>query len=801
MLKNYLKIAFRNLLRNKLFSVLNIMGLVIGMVACLLILQYVRFEMSYDTSFKNADNIFRISNDDYQEGRLAQRSSTSYINIGRMMINDFPEVQKQTSIRRFRASTMSYKQNSFKEKELYLVDPSFLDVFSLRLLKGDRAKALSQPLSIVVTQTMAKKYFGREDPMGKTVVFNGRRNFKVTGVVEDAPADSHFDYSCLISNHRLRKVYKERNFEWAWSNFHVYVLASPGTTAAQLEAKLPSINKKYLDPVDAEMVKFRARKLTDLHLLPGYDASLSSGNNANSIYLLLLIAIFILLIAWINYINLATARATDRAREVGIRKVIGAYRRQLIVQFLGESFLINLLAVLLTVFLVDFLSPLFVQFTGKAMQFNMWQSTEFWLIFGAIFILGVLLSGLYPAFVLSRFKPVTVLKGKIIRSPKGIALRKGLTLFQFAASFLLIGGTLAVYQQLSYMRSKDVGFKIDKTLIVEGPRILDSTFGTRIKAFINNTRQLSQVQSLTTSSCIPSQRFSANISGIKVKGQPGDGFLQNLAWVDAQYIPAYGLKLLAGRNFSAKNKNDFQKSVIINASAAKMLGFSPQDIVNKRLICDIEDDISDYKIVGVIDDYHQKSFKEAAAPLVLHYRPITREYFSIKLRTSDMPAAIAAVKGLYAKSYPKDTFEYYFLDVAYNAQYQADQRFGKMFALFSGLAIFVACMGLFGLASFTLLQRTKEVGIRKVLGASSQSLMLMLLRDFLKPVLLASLLALPIMYWGVTEWLKNFAYRMNINWVLFVLPLLVVGAIALLTVGFQTFKTTRNNPVDSLRYE
>jgi len=801
MLKNYLKIAFRNLLRNKLFSILNIMGLVIGMVACLLILQYVRFEMSYDTSFKNADNIFQISNEDYQDGRLAQTTATSYIDIGRVMINDFPEVQKQTIIRRFRKSTVSYKQNKFKEKELYLVDPSFLEVFSLRLLKGDPTKALSQPKSIVLSETMAKKYFGKEDPMGKTLIFDGRRNFKVTGVVEDAPANSHFDYSCLLSNHRIRKVYKERNYEWAWSNFHVYVLTKPGTTKAQLEAKLPNINKKYMDPADAETVKFRANKLTDIHLLTGSDSSLTPANNPNSIYLLLLIAVFILLIAWINYINLATARATDRAREVGIRKVIGAYRRQLIVQFLGESFLINFLAVLFTVFLVDFLSPLFVKLTGKAMHFDMWQSTEFWIIFGAIFILGVLLSGLYPAFVLSRFKPVTVLKGKIIRSPKGIALRKGLTLFQFAASFLLIGGTLAVYQQLSYMRSKDVGFNIDKTLIVEGPRVLDSTFGTRIKAFINNTRQLSQVQSLTTSSCIPSQKFSANISGIKVKGESGYGFLQNLAWVDAQYVPAYGLKLLAGRNFSDKNRNDYQKSVIINASSAKMLGFTPQEIVNKRLICDIEDDISDYKIIGVIDDYHQKSLKESTAPLVLHYRPITREYFSIKLRSSDMPEAVAAVKDLYTKSYPKDTFEYYFLDVAYNAQYKADQRFGEMFALFSGLAIFVACMGLFGLASFTLLQRTKEVGIRKVLGASSQSLMIMLLRDFLKPVLLASLLALPIMYWGITEWLKNFAYRMTIDWLLFVLPLLVVGAIALLTVGFQTFKTTRNNPVDSLRYE
>ncbi len=801
MLKNYLKIAFRNLLRNRLFSMLNIMGLVIGMCACLLILQYVRFEMSYDSFLKQADQVFRIDNEDYENGRLAQKSSTSYINMGKVMVNDFPEVQKQTTIRRLRISTVSYQQKRFKEKNLYVVDPSFLEVFSLPLLQGDPKTALSRPLSVVLTETMAQKYFGNENPMGKALEFNGRRNYKVTGVVKDAPANSHLDFSCLASNHRLRKIYKERNIEWGWSNFHVYVLTKPGTTAAQLEAKLPSINKKYLDPVDVEAVKFRAHKLTDIHLLTGYDEGLTPGNNSNSIYLLLLIAIFILLIAWINYINLATARATDRAREVGIRKVIGAYRRQLIIQFLGESFLINFLAVLFTVFLVDFLSPLFVQLTGKEIHFNLWQNPEFWLMFGIMFIMGVLLSGLYPAFVLSGFKPVTVLKGKIIRSPRGIVLRKGLTLFQFAASFLLIGGTLAVYQQLSYMRSKDVGFNMDKTLVVEGPRVVDSTFGTRIKAFVNKTRQLSQVKSLATSSCIPGQKFSANISGIKIKGQPGEGFLQSLAWIDAQYIPAYGLQLLAGRNFSSKNRGDVKKSVILNASAAKMLGYSDEDIINKKLICEMGSDVSLFNIIGVVKDFHHKSFKETTGPLVLHYSPIVREYFSVKLRTTDMPAAIAAIKGLYTKFYPKDTFEYSFLDVTYDAQYRADQRFGQMFALFSGLAIFVACMGLFGLASFTLLQRTKEVGIRKVLGASGQSLMVLLLRDFLKPVILAGLLALPVMYWGVTEWLQNFAYRMSIGWMLFVLPLLVVAGIALLTVGFQTLKTTRNNPIDSLRYE
>ena len=696
---------------------------------------------------------------------------------------------------------MADKQRKFKEKDVYAVDSTFFDVFDFHFIKGDPKTALKRPLSIVLTQTMARKYFGGGNPIGKTLLFNGRRNYKVTGVIKNPPANSQLSFSCLITNFRLRQMYKKRKFEWSWSNFHVYVVTKPNTSAAQLEAKFPPLYKKYLDPTDVGLVKFRAQKLTDIHLMPGFESSLTPSQNPNSIYLLLLIALFILLIAWINYVNLATARATDRAREVGIRKVVGAYRRQLVVQFLGESFMINLLAVLFTVFLVDFLSPLFEQFTGKAINFNMWQSAEFWGIFGIMFIVGVLLSGLYPAFVLSAFKPVTVLKGKIIRSPKGIALRKGLTLFQFAASFLLIGGTLAVYQQLSYMRSQDLGFNINKTLVVEGPRIIDSTFGTRIKTFVNKSRQLSHVQSLTTSSCIPGERFSAAITGIKIKGQAGAGFLQNIAWIDAQYIPGYEIKLLSGRNFSAKSKADYKKSVIINASSAKMLGYKPGDVINKKLICEIDEDVSEYNIVGVINDFHQKSFKEATEPLVFIYQPIVRENFSFKLHTAGVPAAIAAIKDLYTKFYPKDTFVHHFLDVTYDAQYNADQRFGEMFALFSGLAIFVACMGLFGLASFTLLQRTKEVGIRKVLGASGQSLMILLLRGFLRPVLWASVLALPLMYWGVSEWLKNFAYRMSISWLLFVIPLLLIGSIALLTVGFQTFKTTKNNPIDALRYE
>lgn len=800
MLKNYIKIALRNLLRNKLFSILNIAGLVIGMVACLLILQYVRFEMSYDTAFENSENIYRVHSSDYQNGKLVGKSAATFLTSGPTMKKDFPEVVNYTSIQRTRNAMLAYGEKRFKEKALYYVAPTFFEVFSFKLLKGNANTVLSKPGSIVLTEKNAKKYFGNQDPIGKSLELNGKKKFRVTGVVQNPPANTHLQFNFLLSNHRLLKDYRDKKLEWIWSNFHTYVVLNSGDKAKEIEARFPAYLKRYLPPEDLNSVKLHLQPIADIHL-NGFRSELTASGDKQATYLLLLIAVFILIIAWINYVNLATARATDRAKEVGIRKVIGAYRKQLITQFLGESFLLNLLACAFTVLLADLLMPVFENFTGTPMNFDLWRNWEFWGIFGVMFLIGVVFSGMYPAFVLSSFKPVTVLKGKIIRSPKGIALRKGLTLFQFAASITLIGGTIAVYQQLRYMRGKDLGIDINQTLIVEGPQKRDKAFATKSRSFKQQTEQLAYIQNISSSSTVPGRKFNANITGIKIKGQSGDGTLQHLSWIDTQYIPAYGLKLLAGRNFSIKNKSEKEKSVIINKASAKLLGYSPEKIINKKLQYDLGFGEKEYTIVGVVNDFHQKSLKEATMPALFHYHPNAHEYYSIKLNAAKMQEAVALIKAAYLKKFPKNTFEYFFLDVAFDAQYKADEQFGRVFTVFSALAIFVACMGLFGLVSFSLLQRTKELGIRKVLGASSGSLMTLLLRDFLKPIALAGIVALPFMYWGVNLWLQNFAYHISIGWWLFVLPILIVGIIALLTIGFQAFRATRNNPVDSLRCE
>ena len=633
MIKNYLKIALRNLLRNKLFSALNILGLVIGMVAGLLILRYVAFEMSYDTFHENAEHIYRIRTQDYQNGRLAGDGVTSFLRTGEMMVKDFPEVTNFTSIYHKEIATIAHQKNRFKETDLYIVDPSFLEVFSFNLLKGQAKTALQKPASIVLTQNLAKKYFPNTNPMGKVLEMDGKQKLTVTGILQNPPANSHLQFNCLISNHTLRKEYIEKKRAWAWGDFHTYVLLQPKAKVTDIEAKFPAFIKKYLPPHDVEVTKFLMQSLSTIHLHGGFTWELSPSGDAKAIYLLIIIALFILIIAWVNYINLATARATDRAKEVGIRKVVGAYRQQLIAQFLGEAFLINLIACLLTILLTDLITPIFDRFVGKPLALDMWQSPQFWLVFGVIFLLGVLLSGLYPAFVLSSFKPVTVLKGKIIRSRQGVALRRGLSLFQFAASIILIGGTIVVFQQLNFMRSQDLGMNITQTVVIEGPRITGKKFVSRNKAFAQKINQMSQVKNLTASSCIPGEGFNGSSSGIKLKGQVGDGSILNQAWVDGDYLPAYQLKLLAGRNFS-KNKqpSDFVNTVIINKAAALALGSSPKRILNQKLIYNKKE----RKIIGVVQDFHQKSLKEKAPPLMLFYSPEVHNYYSIKLQTANM---------------------------------------------------------------------------------------------------------------------------------------------------------------------
>jgi putative ABC transport system permease protein len=523
-----------------------------------------------------------------------------------------------------------------------------------------------------------------------------------------------------------------------------------------------------------------------------------ANGDGNAVYLLLGIAFFIVVIAWVNYVNLATARAINRAKEVGIRKVVGSNREQLVKQFLFESALLNAMAVGLALVLVLVALPFFNRLSGQQMGFSLLGSAAFWGSLAALYVVGTLLSGLYPAFVLSSFMPVTVLKGKLSTSRRGVTLRKGLVVFQFAASLFLLVGTFTVFRQIQYMRSQNLGIQIDQTLVVNSLIVRDSTFLTQLDAFKDEMRRIPGVRKITVSTSIPGEAAGWNAGGIRLKGtDEAQGKQYRVIGMDYDYLDAYGLKLLAGRKFSKVYGTDPQ-SVIFNKMAVQQLGFDkPEEAIGKE----IEFWGKQYTIIGVADNYHQQSLREAYEPLIFRLIPDASNYFSVKVETGQLPATIAGLQKGWNTFFPGNPFEYFFLDDHFDAQYQADRRFGQVFGLFTGLAILVACLGLFGLASFTTVQRTKEIGVRKVLGASVRQILQLLYKDFALLVVLAFVFAVPVSWYATHRWLQTYAFRIEPEWWLYALPFGLVLLVALLTVSYQTLKAALANPVSSLRSE
>ncbi|HEY0432967.1 MAG TPA: FtsX-like permease family protein, partial [Chitinophagaceae bacterium] len=546
-------------------------------------------------------------------------------------------------------------------------------------------------------------------------------------------------------------------------------------------------------------VEYKLQPLTSIHLASHFMLEPGPTVDGKTVYLLLGIAFFIVIIAWVNYINLATARALTRAREVGIRKVVGSLRKQLIGQFLSESALLNACAVILGILIVMVAIPGFNRISGRNLTFSLFTEIRFWAGLAALFLLGVFLSGLYPALVLSGFRPIDVLKGKLSGTSGGVLLRKSLVVFQFAASLFLLIATFTVYKQISFMRSQDLGLQIDQTLVIPPPIVgIDSTFLQKISTFKEELRQQSSIRNITVSTSIPGEPVGWNAGGIKLVGTDESTQKQyRVIGIDYDYIIAYGLKLIAGRPFSKQFGSDKQ-SVIFNRKGIEQLGFNkPEEAIGKKI--DFWGD--QYTIEGVTENFHQQSLQEAFEPLILRLIPDVNGSISIKTNEADAAKNISLAKKEWAKFFPGNTFEYFFLDDHFNEQYKADQRFGQVFGLFTGLAIFVACLGLFGLASFTTLQRTKEIGIRKVLGASVPNILRLLYREFSGLLLIAFLIASPIAWIGTSKWLRGYAFRIGLHWTFFLIPLLVIVLVALITVSFQSVKAAFANPVKSLRTE
>lgn len=804
MIKNFFRVALRSLLKHRIFSFINIFGLAIGIAACLLILQYTRFERSYDKFEANAGRIYRVQLDRYNEGRLSTQWAAGAVGIGPALREAFPEIQAVARLHDENA-IISYNDKLFREQHLYYANNEFLPMFSYPPLKGTIKDALKEPFTAVLTASAAHKYFGNEDPIGKAIMRDKTQNYKVTAVIPDPPANTHLKFNILFSFATLLQTGPPgMNTAIDWDGFLTYVLLRPDANARQLEKKIAGlVEKKWGEQLrkEKEGMVFHLQPLPDIHLSPNYMLETEPNGDKKAVSFLSIIALLIVAIAWINYINLATARSIERAREVGIRKTLGSLRGQLIGQFLFESLLINLLAVIIAFVLILLFLPLFNTLAGKSLTFSNFNNTVFWYTLGLLFAGGTLLSGLYPAFVLSSFKPIAVLKGRFSGTTHGSLLRQSLVIGQFVASVLLIAGTFTVYRQLHFMQHEDLGVNIDQTLVVRAPRVYDSTADNKIAAFRNEVLQIPGVGLITSSTEVPGGKVGWNAGGIREVGADATKSRQyRIIGIDYDFVDAFGIKVIKGRNFSRQFADS--GAVLFNLAAVKEMGFNkPEEVLNKR----IEFWGRQYTIVGVVANHHQESLRQTYDAHIFRLMDHSTyyDYFSLKLTAGreNWPAVIASVKQQYGAFFPGNPFDYFFLDDHYAKQYRSDEQFGQIFGLFAGLTIFVSCLGLLGLAAFVTNQRTKEIGIRKIVGAGVGNILVLLTRDFLKPVLLAFLIATPLAWYILGKWLENYAFRITLTLWMFILPLAIILLVAVLTTATQTLRAARANPVKNLRTE
>ena len=815
MIRNYIIIAIRNVLKSKVFSAINVLGLSIGLAACLLIFQFVSFEMSYDNFHEKLDRTYRITNDRFQNGRLIQHGTIMYPTIGPTMAKDFPEIEEYTRL--MPGGTMNVKINdkNFRDDNCHFADERFFSVFSFKLLAGERKEILKEPYTAVLTERTARKYFESNnyaDLIGKTFYWGlDAQPYTVKGICQNIPSNSHIQFDALISYSTLISMDKGADNSWTWSDMRHYLVLKPGTDYKQLEGKFPAFSERYFkgDKVSGSIEKFYLQPLRDAHLYSDYEYDIAVTASGKAVWAMLIVALFILIIAWINYINLTTSRALDRAKEVGLRKVMGAVKMQLVKQFIFESLIITAIAFVFAIVLVITLQSSFNQIVGTDLSlksvftsFNLSQA----MILILVFVAGSLLSGFYPAFVLSSYHPVTVLKGKFTRSTKGSFLRKALVVFQFTASAALIIGTFIVGRQIEFMNNADLGINIKNMIVIQSPELMpwDSTFVERVESYKHALTQVSGVVNATTTGRLPGDRLGRSF-GVRLSDQDSEAqyTLTNMN-VDHNFFDTYNVSLLAGRKFLPSDHNpDFEKlnKIILNKNAVQLLGLkTPDEAIGKEILWG-NDGTRKWTIIGVVSDFHQEGLQKPMEPIF--FRPIysTSSPTSVKVSTKDLQRTVADIEEIYKKFFPGNSFEYSFLEDKYQHQYYDDTRFGRVIGIFTMLAIIVSCLGLIGLSSYTAAQRTKEIGIRKVLGASLANIVTILSIEFVRLVFIALLLAVPIAYFSMQNWLERYAYRITPHWTQFVFPLGIVLTIAAVTISFQILKTAMTNPAQTIKYE
>ena len=803
---NYFKIAWRNLLKNKTFSAINILGLSLGIAAFLMIINYLRFEYSYDEMHEKKNRIFRVPMVVTEKDGKEQTFAFTYPALAPAMKKDFPEVEKAARFRRRGGIISNGEIKIIESGNIYYADKDAFDIFSFRFRQGNPEKVFTALNEAVITEETAKKYFGNKDPMGQSLRYNDE-DYTITGVLENLPANSHISFTILLNFEKYIKLTEgNANTSWGWSDFYTYILLKPGTKPENLEAKLPAFAQRYTGD-DMKRANYDQRfvlqPLVDIHTKSKYDYEFPGNGDMAYLKYLAIAALFILFIAWINYINLSTARSLDRSKEVGVRKVAGAGQFQLIRQFLTESFLINLLAVFIGIVVFIIALPWFSRLVGKSITNLSDASWPFWLGTVLIFITGTFLSGFYPAFVLSSFHPIQAIKGeqnKLRVNSSNVVLRKGLVILQFVAAIILIAGAIGFYRQLQFMQSKELGVDINQTLVVNQTSTLDSSLIPNYTSFINEIKAHSAVTSVTTSTSVPGSEVGGS-SGFSLKNETNSKRCRILG-VDKEFISAYGLQILAGTNFTTERPlldTNTINNILVNETAARLFGFSSPE---KMLSKEINGAGFKCKVAGIVKDFHQESLAHGIDPIVFYLSDeANMAMFSFKFNTQDLGSFLNFVKQRWNASFPQSPFSYFFLDERFNAQYNNDRLFSSVLWLFTLIAIFIASLGLLGLSIYTIAKRKKEISIRKTLGASLVQITSMITKDYLKLVWLASAIALPIAFLLVNRWLQKYAFHISLDWLFFVIPVAIIVCIALSTVLVQSLKAVMANPVKNLRSE
>ena len=795
MIKNYLTVAVRNIARNKTFSAINILGLAIGMACCILILLYVQDELSYDQHHEHADRIYRVAIEAKVAGVLSHYAITP-LPIGPALVKDYPEVIEAVRFSRADPKTLVGDQHGhfFYENGVVFTDPNFFEVFNFPLSKGDSETAFSEPHSVVITEAIAQKYFGEQDPVGQILSFNDKA-FKVTGVLKDTAHNSHFQFNLLAS-----PMSRDHQSNWLRHDFYTYLLLQKRDSAQGLEAKLPNFIETHAGELlkASGFARYFLQPLTDIHLHSHLGGEMSENSDIRYVYLFLVIALFVLVLACINFMNLSTARSATRSKEVGMRKVVGANRAQLIRQFMAESILLALVALLFAIVLIEVSLPAFNAFIQRELVLDYASNWYVVLALLSVALFAGLLSGIYPALFLSAFQPVEVLKSTLRRGLKTSSSRKTLVVFQFVISIILIIGTVVVYHQSDYIRNKKLGFRKEHVIVTPYPgmRVIER-YKSRLSGYAN-------VLSTSTSSNIPGRQFPTSLFRSPIDGASQDGLMMNMIVVDREFISTYGLELVEGRGFAKDMMNDGEGELILNEAAMQKFGWTScvgkevENIWPQGGKMEVQ-----YRgeVVGIVIDFHYQSLHHKIEPLLITTLERWSEYFAIRIRSDDVAGTLSFLKTQWKEIAPNKPFDYFFLDDDYDKLYRAEKQIGTLFGLFSILAIFVASLGLFGLASFTAQLRIKEIGIRKVLGASVSNLVLMLSKEFALLVGIANLIAWPIAYYAMHRWLQDFAYRIDLEIWAFVLSGFLALFIALTTVSYQAYKVARTNPVDALRYE